>query len=187
MPRGRLTVAAGPRRRVDRGRTVKRDFVRYEADRPLGLDPDRLAAADDAVGRDGDALRTGTAIPHRADFNTLDNPFFWSARPERDGMGDQPRPASTSSSSTRPATTSTATAWRWTACCRTGRSCRSSRATGARASTRAARPRTARTSSCRRAGTARSRSSSCSRDQARSSGRVRQVGPPSPLDSSSPS
>ena len=24
-------------------------------------------------------------MPHRADFNTLDNPFFWSADPERDG------------------------------------------------------------------------------------------------------
>jgi hypothetical protein len=29
----------------------------------------------------------GTAIPHRADFNTLDNPFAWSADPARDGMG----------------------------------------------------------------------------------------------------
>jgi hypothetical protein len=28
----------------------------------------------------------GTAIPHRADFNTLDNPFAWSADPARDGM-----------------------------------------------------------------------------------------------------
>jgi hypothetical protein len=29
-------------------------------------------------------------VPHRADFNTLDNPFFWSADPQRDGMSDQP-------------------------------------------------------------------------------------------------
>ena len=28
----------------------------------------------------GRVYRKGTAIPHRADFNTLDNPFFWSAR-----------------------------------------------------------------------------------------------------------
>jgi hypothetical protein len=34
--------------------------------------------------------RKGTAIPQRADFNTLDNPFFWSATPEVDGMSAQP-------------------------------------------------------------------------------------------------
>ena len=28
----------------------------------------------------------GTAIPQRADFNTLDNPFAWSADPKRDGV-----------------------------------------------------------------------------------------------------
>ena len=27
-------------------------------------------------------------MPQRADFNTLDNPFFWSADPETDGMVD---------------------------------------------------------------------------------------------------
>jgi hypothetical protein len=32
----------------------------------------------------------GTAIPQRADFNTLDNPFAWSAAPQRDGMADGP-------------------------------------------------------------------------------------------------
>ena len=30
------------------------------------------------------------AIPHRADFNTLDNPFFWSADPVRDRFEDAP-------------------------------------------------------------------------------------------------
>jgi hypothetical protein len=42
------------------------------------------------VGRDGTRYPKGTAIPHRADFNTLDNPFFWSAHPLRDGMSDEP-------------------------------------------------------------------------------------------------
>jgi hypothetical protein len=37
-------------------------------------------------GRDGTLYRKGTAVPQRADFNTLDNPFFWSARPDVDGM-----------------------------------------------------------------------------------------------------
>ena len=31
------------------------------------------------VGPDGEVYDTGTAIPQRADFNTLDNPVFWSA------------------------------------------------------------------------------------------------------------
>ncbi len=42
------------------------------------------------VGTDGTRYPKGTAIPHRADFNTLDNPFFWSADHERDGMKDGP-------------------------------------------------------------------------------------------------
>jgi hypothetical protein len=41
-------------------------------------------------GVDGTLYKKGTAIPHRADFNTLDNPFFWSAQPERDGMSPTP-------------------------------------------------------------------------------------------------
>ena len=44
----------------------------------------------EAVGPDGTVYPKGTAVPHRADFNTLDNPFFWSADPERDGMSDLP-------------------------------------------------------------------------------------------------
>jgi hypothetical protein len=44
----------------------------------------------DVVGPDGTVYRTGTAIPQRADFNTLDNPFFWSAQPERDRMAESP-------------------------------------------------------------------------------------------------
>ena len=38
----------------------------------------------------GTAYPKGTAIPQRADFNTLDNPFFWSANHELDGMKDGP-------------------------------------------------------------------------------------------------
>ncbi len=43
-----------------------------------------------AVGKSGAIYGPGTAIPHRADFNTLDNPFAWSAHPRRDGMIDTP-------------------------------------------------------------------------------------------------
>jgi hypothetical protein len=45
---------------------------------------------EDVRGSDGVLYRKGTAVPHRADFNTLDNPFFWSTDPERDGMGEGP-------------------------------------------------------------------------------------------------
>ena len=44
----------------------------------------------DVVGVDGTRYRKGTAIPQRADFNTLDNPFFWSASPDHDRMSSEP-------------------------------------------------------------------------------------------------
>jgi hypothetical protein len=44
----------------------------------------------DVRGSDGTLYPKGTAIPARADFNTLDNPFAWSAEPQRDRMSDQP-------------------------------------------------------------------------------------------------
>jgi hypothetical protein len=44
----------------------------------------------DVVGPDGTVYPKGTAIPQRADFNTLDNPFAWSAAPDRDGMKTTP-------------------------------------------------------------------------------------------------
>jgi hypothetical protein len=42
----------------------------------------------DIRGADGRLYRKGRAIPLRADFNTLDNPFFWTADPERDGFDE---------------------------------------------------------------------------------------------------
>jgi hypothetical protein len=45
----------------------------------------------DVVADDGVVYRRGTAIPQRADFNTLDNPFSWSADPARDGLADGAR------------------------------------------------------------------------------------------------
>ena len=71
-------------------RRVEADFHR---DRVIGHSSSiqttsRLLA--DHVADDGTVYRRGTAIPHRADFNTLDNPFFWSADPKRDGWSDEP-------------------------------------------------------------------------------------------------
>src|SRR6185436_20148000 len=39
----------------------------------------------DVIGPDGTVYPKGTAIPQRADFNTLDNPFAFSSQPARDG------------------------------------------------------------------------------------------------------
>ena len=45
---------------------------------------------DDYLGEDGTLYKKGTAIPQRADFNTLDNPFFWSVDPEGDRISAVP-------------------------------------------------------------------------------------------------
>ena len=84
-----LTVPQGPDDVVDEAR-VKRDFGRTkQIGHSASLQTvSRLAST--AVGRSGAVYGPGTAIPHRADFNTLDNPFFWSADPKRDGMSDTP-------------------------------------------------------------------------------------------------
>jgi hypothetical protein len=44
----------------------------------------------DVVGPDGTVYPKGTAIPQRADFNTLDNPFAYSSQPERDKLKKEP-------------------------------------------------------------------------------------------------
>jgi hypothetical protein len=42
------------------------------------------------VGPDGTVYPKGTAIPQRADFNTLDNPFAFSADPAHDKLSTDP-------------------------------------------------------------------------------------------------
>ena len=56
---------------------VERDFRRLgRIGHSASIQPtSRLPA--DVVARDGTVYLKGTAIPQRADFNTLDNPFFW--------------------------------------------------------------------------------------------------------------
>jgi hypothetical protein len=44
----------------------------------------------DHVGPDGTVYPKGTAIPQRADFNTLDNPFFFTDDPTRDKWSHEP-------------------------------------------------------------------------------------------------
>jgi hypothetical protein len=44
----------------------------------------------DVLGPDGTHYPKGTAIPQRGDFNSLDNPFAWSADPKRDRVSKDP-------------------------------------------------------------------------------------------------
>jgi hypothetical protein len=70
--------------------TVKRDAARHGA---FGHSASIQVASrlpEDVVGNDETLYPKGTAIPQRADFNTLDNPFFWTSQPDGDGFSDQP-------------------------------------------------------------------------------------------------
>jgi hypothetical protein len=89
VPPARQTVAQAPGERATLDELAN-DYRRY---RRIGhsssIQPtSRLATA--VTGPDGTVYREGTAIPQRADFNTLDNPFFWTADPGRDGFQDAP-------------------------------------------------------------------------------------------------
>ena len=94
--RPRLPVREGtqtvpqPPHRVASENEVRRDYNRFGAiGHSSSLQPaSRLQQ--DIRGSDGTLYPKGTAIPQRADFNTLDNPFFWSADPKRDRMGEGP-------------------------------------------------------------------------------------------------
>jgi hypothetical protein len=94
--RPRLPVRPGtqtvpqPPSRASSESDVRRDYDRFGAiGHSSSLQPaSRLQQ--DVRGSDGTLYAKGTAIPQRADFNTLDNPFFWSADPKRDRMGEEP-------------------------------------------------------------------------------------------------
>ena len=75
------TVAQGPEQ-AQTAADVVRDFRRTgRIGHSASIQPtSRLAA--DVTGPDGTTYRKGSAIPIRADFNTLDNPFAFSDRPE---------------------------------------------------------------------------------------------------------
>jgi hypothetical protein len=146
---------------------VERDFRAPGPHRPQLVDPAVVAAAARLRRDDGTVYQKGTAIPQRADFNTLDNPFAWSSRGESTEWSPGPRaglhfvvfnPSSDDFHRNRLAMDGRLP---------TGRSCRSARGPASRASTRSCARPTARTSSCRRAATARSRWQSSRRDMSR--------------------
>ena len=69
---------------------VRRDYGRYRRIGHSGsIQPaSRLERA--VTGPDGTRYPKGTAVPQRADFNTLDNPFFWSEDERADAYLSEP-------------------------------------------------------------------------------------------------
>ena len=139
---------------------LRRDFARHQRIGHAGAIQSASRLQRDVVGRDGTLYPKGTAVPLRADFNTLDNPFAWSADPGVTQYGTNRPAAFTSSSSTRPPMTSGEFVWRWTACCPTERGSHWSRVRAPRGSTPCSSPLTGRTSSSHHALTGPSRSPS---------------------------
>ena len=82
---GTLTVPQGPRNAQTEAQ-VTRDYARYRRIGHSGAIQPASRLGHAVVGPDGTRYPRGTAVPQRADFNTLDNPFFWSADRERDGF-----------------------------------------------------------------------------------------------------
>ncbi len=89
VPVDTLTVPQGP----DDVQTPAQVAAGYESIRRIGHSGSIQSSsrlAEDVAGPDGTLYAKGTAIPQRADFNTLDNPFFWTAHPQRDRFVREP-------------------------------------------------------------------------------------------------
>jgi hypothetical protein len=69
---------------------VRRDYERHRRIGHSGSVQPASRLARDVVGPDGTRYPKGTAVPQRADFNTLDNPFFWTAEPGHDTYVEEP-------------------------------------------------------------------------------------------------
>ena len=86
---GTQTVPQGPGE-ISSTPAVVREFERSRRIGHSGSIQTTSRLQSDVVGPDGTRYAKGTAVPNRADFNTLDNPFFWTADPERDRWSDTP-------------------------------------------------------------------------------------------------
>jgi hypothetical protein len=89
VPDGTQTVSQGPEDVQDAG-AVTRDYDRLRRVGHSGSIQPASRLDRDVTGPDGTHYPRGTAVPHRADFNTLDNPFFWTAEPARDSFRTDP-------------------------------------------------------------------------------------------------
>jgi hypothetical protein len=75
---------------VETTKELRADYARHRRVGHAGSIQPASRLERDIVGHDGTVYRKGTAVPQRADFNTLDNPFTWSAHPSRDRMKKKP-------------------------------------------------------------------------------------------------
>jgi len=87
---GTLTVPQ-PAKRTDSAKLVEREFRQQGRIGHSSALQSSTRLQQDYVASDGTVYKKGTAIPQRADFNTLDNPFDWSARRRVDQMQPGPR------------------------------------------------------------------------------------------------
>jgi hypothetical protein len=78
VPIGTLTVPQG-RDEISTAADVRRGYRAHGAIGHSGALQTASRLARRHVGPDGTVYAAGVAIPQRADFNTLDNPFYWSA------------------------------------------------------------------------------------------------------------
>jgi hypothetical protein len=86
-PAGTQTIPQGPEAVAGLGE-VTSDFRRLGRIGHSSSLQTTSRLQEDVRGSDGVLYRKGTAVPHRADFNTLDNPFAWSSDPGRDRMAE---------------------------------------------------------------------------------------------------
>lgn len=89
VPRYTQTVPQGPDDVQSRAH-VRTDHARYRQIGHSGSIQPVSRLQDDVTGFDGTVYPKGTAVPQRGDFNTLDNPFFWTAHEGRDRFSDEP-------------------------------------------------------------------------------------------------
>ena len=82
------TVAQGPED-IQTAAGVARDYARHRRIGHSGAIQTTSRLDREIVGPDGTRYPRGTAVPQRADFNTLDNPFFFTASPQRDRLETQ--------------------------------------------------------------------------------------------------
>jgi hypothetical protein len=83
------TVDQGPND-LQNARGVARDYETHRRIGHSGAIQPTSRLAEDVTGPDGTLYPKATAVPQRADFNTLDNPFFSSAYPDRDRFSPEP-------------------------------------------------------------------------------------------------
>jgi hypothetical protein len=85
VPYGAQTVKQGPAEATDAAE-VSQDFKLHGRFGHSSSIQSSSRLPQDVVADDGTVYPKGTAIPQRADFNTLDNPFAWTATPARDSF-----------------------------------------------------------------------------------------------------